>query len=52
MTSMSDTRPGSREDALQQVVTEQRVVGNSPGERGFEEIDVVDPLAAIRALAE
>ena len=36
------TRPS--EDTLQKIVTEQRIFRNSSGERGLEDIDIVDPL--------
>ena len=44
------TRP--RKDAFQEVVTEKRVLGDPAGERGLEEIDIVDPLSAVRAFAK
>ena len=43
---------GSRETAFEQVVTENRVVGNPAFERFLEDIDVVDSLAAIGSLLE
>src|ERR1700733_2523038 len=42
----------SREDALQKVVAEQRILGNQSGERGLEEVHFVDALAAIRTFAK
>ena len=43
---------GAREDSLEQVMTQKRVVGNAAAQRGFENIDVVDALAAVRTFAE
>ena len=43
---------GAREDALEQIVAEQRGVRNPAGERGLEGIDIVDALAGIGAFAE
>ena len=43
---------GAGEDAFEQIVAEQRRFLNPPGQRGFERIDVVDPLAGVRAFAE
>ena len=43
---------GASEDALEQVVAEQRRIGHAPGQRGLERIDVIDALASVGALAE
>ena len=43
---------GAGEDALEQIVAEQRRVRHAAGERGLEGIDVVDALAGIGAFAE
>ena len=43
---------GAREDALEEVVTENRVLGHAAGERQLERVDVVDALAGVGALAE
>ena len=43
---------GAGEDALEQVVAEQRVLGHPVGQRRLEGVDVVDPLAGEAALAE
>ena len=43
---------GAREDALEQIVAEQRRIRHTAGERGLEGIDVVDALAGIGAFAE
>ena len=43
---------GPGEDALEQVVAEQRVLGHAVGQRRLERVDVVDPLAGEAALAE
>jgi len=40
------------EDALEEIVAEQRVVGDAAAERGLEDVDVVDSLAVVRAFAE
>ena len=40
------------ENPLQKVVAEERIVGNSPAKRRFEDVDVIDPRARLRALAE
>ncbi|MCY1284316.1 hypothetical protein D9M70_332150 [compost metagenome] len=45
-------QPRAREHALEQIVAEHRVLGNAPGERGLEGIDVVDALAGVGAFAE
>jgi hypothetical protein len=42
----------AREDAFEQVVAEQRVLGHAAGERRLEGIDVVDALAGIGPLVE
>src|SRR5665213_398429 len=39
-------------DTLEQVMTEQAVVADAVCQRGLERCDVVDSLAAVRALAE
>ena len=44
--------PGPREDALEQVVAQQRVLGHAVRHRRCERVDVVDPLAGEAALAE
>ena len=43
---------GPREDALEQIVAEERVLRNAPRERRLEDVDVVDALAGVGALAE
>ena len=43
---------GAREDSFEQIVTQKCVIGKSGAERGFENIDVVNPLSAVRSLAE
>ena len=43
---------GAREDAFQQIVAENRVFRNLAFERGLEDVDVVDSLAAIGAFLE
>ena len=43
---------GPREDPLEEVVTEQGVLGDPAGERRFEHVDVVDALAGVRAFPE
>ena len=43
---------GAGEDALEQIVAEQRRVRHPAGERGLEGIDVVDALAGVGAFAE
>ena len=43
---------GAREDPLQQVVTQERVLGNPPFERGLEDVDVVDALAGVGTFPE
>ena len=40
------------EDPLEEIVAQQRVLGNSASESGFEGIDIVNALAGIGALAE
>ncbi len=42
--------PGAREDALEEIVAEERVLGDPAGERRLEGVDVVDALAGVRAL--
>ncbi len=42
----------ARKDSLEEVVTEQRAVGYTTGERGFKGIHIVDALAGVRAFAE
>src|SRR3954463_15218803 len=42
----------AREEALEQVVGEEGILGRSPGEGRGERVDVVDRLAGIRAFAE
>ena len=44
--------PGAREDALEEIVAQQRVLGHAAGERRLEGIDVVDALAGVGAFAE
>jgi hypothetical protein len=43
---------GTREDALEQIVAEQRRVRHPAGERSLERIDVIDALAGVGAFAE
>ena len=43
---------GAGEDAFEEIVTQQRVFGNAPGQRRLEGIDVVDALAGKRPFAE
>ena len=43
---------GAREQSLEQIVAQQRVVRNTSRQRLLEGIDVVDPLAGVRSLAE
>ena len=43
---------GARVQALEEVVAEQRVLGDPPGERRLERVDVVDALADVAALVE
>ena len=43
---------GAGEDALEQIVAEQRRVRHTAGERGLEGVDVVDALAGVGAFAE
>ena len=43
---------GAGEDALEQIVAEQRRVRHPAGERRLEGVDVVDALAGIGAFAE
>ena len=43
---------GAREYAFQQIVAEDRVFGNLAFQRRFEDVDFVDPLAAIGAFFE
>ena len=42
----------AREDSLEQIVTQKRVVGNAPSQCRLEDVDIVDSLAAVRAFAE
>ncbi len=41
-----------REDSLEQVVTQERVIRNAGTQRDFENIDVVDSLPPVRTFAE
>lgn len=43
---------GTGEDALEEVVAQERVLGHPPRKGGLERVDVVDALAGIRPLAE
>src|SRR5207245_8484268 len=43
---------GAREETLEEVVAEQGVLRHPPLERALERVDVVDPLAGVRAFAE
>ena len=43
---------GVREEALEEIVTQQRVLRHAPRERRLEGVHVVDPLAGVRALPE
>src|SRR5687768_11074723 len=45
-------QPRPRERALDEIVTEQRVLGKLPIRRALERVDVVDPLPRVRPLAE
>ena len=44
--------PGAREGAFEEIVAEQRVLGDASVERALEGVDVVDALAGIGAFAE
>ena len=43
---------GPRKDAFEQVVAQERVVGDAVGHRDLEGIDVVDPLPRVASLSE
>ena len=43
---------GARKDPLQKVVTQHRALRNPSGERGFEDVHVIDPLAGVGTLSE
>src|SRR4030095_2219475 len=45
-------QPGARENALEEVVTQQRALGNASCERGLEDIDVIDSFAGVGSLTE
>ena len=45
-----ESRP--RKDALEEVMAEQRVLGDPTGQRGGEGVHVIDALAGVGALAE
>ena len=45
-----ESRP--RKDAFEEVMAEQRVLGDPAGQRGGEGVDVIDALAGVGALAE
>ena len=45
-------KSNASEGALEEVVAEERVVGNASLHRGFESLNVVDSLSDIRALGE
>ena len=49
---MSETSPAPREDALEEIVAQERVLGDPSRERGLEGVHVVDALAGVGALAE
>ena len=42
----------ARVEALEQIVAEERVLGDAARERRFERVDVVDALADVAALAK
>src|SRR5271156_3576424 len=42
----------ARESSLEQIVAEQRVVGDAARERGLEDVNLVNPLAAVGAFVE
>ena len=42
----------ARESSFEKIVAQERVVGNAARERGFEHLDIVNPLAAVRAFIE
>ena len=46
------SQTGAGENALEQIMAEQGGVGDAPGQRGLEGIDVVDPLAGVGSLTE
>src|SRR6185437_6580058 len=45
-------QPRPRENAFEEIVTEKRIFGDPTRERRFEEIDIVDPLSAVRAFTK
>ena len=45
-------QPGSSKDALEEIVTEERVLGDSMLESRFEGIDIVDALSGVRTFTE
>jgi hypothetical protein len=44
--------PGAGEDALDEIMAQERIFRDAAGQRRGERIDVVDTLAGVRALAE
>ncbi len=36
-----------REEALEEIVAQERVLGHAPGQGGLERVHVVDPLARV-----
>ena len=46
------SEPGAREGAFEEIVAEQRVLGDTSLERALEGVDVVDALAGVGAFAE
>ncbi len=45
-------QPGSSEDPLEEIVTEERVLGDSTLESRFEGGHIVDPLSGVRTFVE
>ncbi len=45
-----ESRP--RKDAFEEVVAEQRVLGDAPGQGGGKGIHIIDALACVGALSE
>src|ERR1700744_4481408 len=43
---------GTRENSFEEIVAQQRVLGDFRGERGFEGINVVNALSGVRAFAK
>ena len=51
-TARRRSQPGAREGALEQIVAQERVLGDPPRQRLLERVDVVDALAGVAPLAE